>query len=377
MSGIAVSRAAIHPPRFPRIILVRNPDGSLVSASYERRAVLASRSEAASMVMMMEREEGPPLQQPRRMARPDDGVDGLSDEFVSDEEWQDDGVGGDELLEEDSIDPRELVEWAQRIQSVEWTAPSESFEIDYLDHRVCSSDTLAGIALRYGVTTFAIQRANGIASSSHFISHRTWLRVPKPLTSNIPRAVLELLRRPPTETTIAEMLERTDPTSPRLQSRRAGSGVPRGIGRANAADVFRHHREDPVLSIQRRFRVCVARLSECMRIPREEASFYLMEAEGDFALAARLCQEDLEWAREHGQRVADAITARSRPPSFSSRTSNANSPPRAAPRLSGGLFQRRRTTTAAVAADTEIQNMSNLDANVGGGHQEESRFVSR
>ncbi|OEL19875.1 hypothetical protein BAE44_0019104 [Dichanthelium oligosanthes] len=47
----------------------------------------------------------------------------------------------------------------------------------YILHRVCRFDTLAGVAIKYGVEVADVKRANGLTTDLHMFAHKT-LRVP-------------------------------------------------------------------------------------------------------------------------------------------------------------------------------------------------------
>ncbi|KAI5060891.1 hypothetical protein GOP47_0023396 [Adiantum capillus-veneris] len=48
---------------------------------------------------------------------------------------------------------------------------------DYLEHRVSNHDTLAGVAIKYGVEVADVKRANGLATDLHMFAHQT-LKIP-------------------------------------------------------------------------------------------------------------------------------------------------------------------------------------------------------
>lgn len=48
---------------------------------------------------------------------------------------------------------------------------------DYIEHRVSKLDTLAGVAIKYGVEVADIKRANGLGTDLHMFGHQT-LRIP-------------------------------------------------------------------------------------------------------------------------------------------------------------------------------------------------------
>ncbi|MCO5580280.1 hypothetical protein L7F22_052423 [Adiantum nelumboides] len=50
---------------------------------------------------------------------------------------------------------------------------------DYIEHRVSNLDTLAGVAIKYGVEVADIKRANGLATDLHMFGHQI-LKVPVP-----------------------------------------------------------------------------------------------------------------------------------------------------------------------------------------------------
>ncbi|GJN39422.1 hypothetical protein PR202_gb28540 [Eleusine coracana subsp. coracana] len=75
------------------------------------------------------------------------------------------------------------------VLSPERTPPSSppSSSSDYLEHEVSRMDTLAGIAIKYGVEISDIKRANGFVSDSQMFAHKT-LRIPlpgKPIPSSV------------------------------------------------------------------------------------------------------------------------------------------------------------------------------------------------
>ncbi|GJM97365.1 hypothetical protein PR202_ga14287 [Eleusine coracana subsp. coracana] len=75
------------------------------------------------------------------------------------------------------------------VLSPERTPPSSppSSSDDYLEHEVSRMDTLAGIAIKYGVEISDIKRANGFVSDSQMFAHKTLL-IPlpgKPIPSSV------------------------------------------------------------------------------------------------------------------------------------------------------------------------------------------------
>jgi LysM repeat protein len=193
-------------PRLPRVILVLHPDGSCTSAL-------------------------------------DDHYDALSTS----------SAGEDTEQEQDQDDDDAYAMGSDA---------SDGDEIEMVPHTVQRTDTLAGIALRYGVTPCDIQRANNLIGQ--FIQHRESLLVPRP----------KRVRR------LQASRNRAARRSGRLRTR-----LP--------------EEEDPAVVARRRMDTLVSRLSECLKIPREEARFYMEEADGDFRVASQMCLADREWDRLH------------------------------------------------------------------------------
>lgn len=68
-------------------------------------------------------------------------------------------------------------EWPPASSSSGVTAKGTCGGDDYIEHRVSKLDTLAGVAIKYGVEVADVKRANGLATDLHMFGHQT-LRIP-------------------------------------------------------------------------------------------------------------------------------------------------------------------------------------------------------
>eukprot|EP00262_Sarcandra_glabra_P003947 TRINITY_DN14852_c0_g2_i1.p1 TRINITY_DN14852_c0_g2~~TRINITY_DN14852_c0_g2_i1.p1 ORF type:complete len:349 (+),score=50.18 TRINITY_DN14852_c0_g2_i1:3-1049(+) len=59
------------------------------------------------------------------------------------------------------------------------SSPSSSFGVNYIEHRVSKMDTLAGVAIKYGVEVADIKRLNGLVTDLQMFAHKS-LQIPLP-----------------------------------------------------------------------------------------------------------------------------------------------------------------------------------------------------
>lgn len=97
------------------------------------------------------------------------------------------GVGGAAMMEEEVVE-----------QSA--SPPPMSSCGRYILHRVCRFDTLAGVAIKYGVEVADVKRVNGLTADLQMFAHKT-LRIPLP--GRHPPAAVAAPHSPPSSSPIA------------------------------------------------------------------------------------------------------------------------------------------------------------------------------
>ncbi|GJN10737.1 hypothetical protein PR202_ga28855 [Eleusine coracana subsp. coracana] len=98
--------------------------------------------------------------------------------FLRDNGFLDDGVRGTDEIEEAGAAATVAVEQSPS-QSSSPSSPAAAMSScgQYILHRVGKLDTLAGVAIKYGVEVADIKRLNGLSTDLQMFAHKT-LRIP-------------------------------------------------------------------------------------------------------------------------------------------------------------------------------------------------------